>query len=477
MATFTDRDRCTTCKKDKQAYTCNRCLQVYCHTHIGEHRQELDEMLNSINRYKKQFHEMLVERRTDPVTNPCIQQINKLETQHINAIARKADKIRERIRQQTNESLDPILMNSNKLCEDIELFCKQNEYDEIKLKELNAQSNNLKQQYDLFTEQNTKICMLTDFSRPIISAHVQMPNIPEHSTWTKQGITAAGGNGQGSDLNQLNKPVGLCIDDDDETIYIVDQCNHRIIAWKKDATNGKIVAGENGQGSKRNQLDSPSAVIIDETNNALIIADTGNNRVIRWSLESDAQNKVLIKDIKCLDLAMDHLGYLYVSDTNRHEIRRLKIGDKKATLVAGGNGQGDRLNQLNTPSRFYIGENGTIYISDWGNHRVMKWIKDATEGILIAGGNGEGNKLKQLSQPNGIIVDQRGTIYLADSSNNRIISWSKDGVIEVIISRNKCETEVNQLNTPVDLAFDRQNNLYILECENHRVQKFTFKTQ
>ena len=47
---------------------------------------------------------------------------------------------------------------------------------------------------------------------------------------------------------------------------------------------------------------------------------------------------------------MDHQRYLYVSDTRKDEVRRYTIGDKNGIVVAGGNGQGNQLNQLNFPT-------------------------------------------------------------------------------------------------------------------------------
>ena len=47
----------------------------------------------------------------------------------------------------------------------------------------------------------------------------------------------AGGNGSGSGINQLFNPRGLFVDDD-QTIYIADRSNHRIVEWKSDATSG-----------------------------------------------------------------------------------------------------------------------------------------------------------------------------------------------------------------------------------------------
>jgi hypothetical protein len=46
--------------------------------------------------------------------------------------------------------------------------------------------------------------------------------------WKQQGITVAGGNGKGKQLNQLSYPYDICIDDDD-TIFIADFENDRIL--------------------------------------------------------------------------------------------------------------------------------------------------------------------------------------------------------------------------------------------------------
>ncbi|CAF4372843.1 unnamed protein product, partial [Rotaria magnacalcarata] len=83
---------------------------------------------------------------------------------------------------------------------------------------------------------------------------------------------------------------------------------------------------------------------------------------------------------------MDEQRYLYVSNAGSDEVRRYKFGENIGTLVAGGNGQGDGLNQLNYPRHLFVDRHQNVYVSDYNNHRVMKWNKGATEGIVVAGG-------------------------------------------------------------------------------------------
>ncbi|CAF2808597.1 unnamed protein product [Rotaria sp. Silwood2] len=66
---------------------------------------------------------------------------------------------------------------------------------------------------------------------PSVDIH---PNV----TWSKNGVTVAGGNGRGNESNQLGGPRGLYVDDD-QTVYVAAFFNNRIVEWKRGATRGK----------------------------------------------------------------------------------------------------------------------------------------------------------------------------------------------------------------------------------------------
>jgi sugar lactone lactonase YvrE len=307
-------------------------------------------------------------------------------------------------------------------------------------------------------------CFLLEFSFSYIN---------HNTTWRQDGITIAGGNQQGDQLNQLSSSGGIYVDDDNQCIYIADYSNHRIVKWKRDAKNGEVVAGGNGKGNRMDQLKWPTNVIVDKKNYSLIICDNGNKRVIRCSLGNHKNQQIIISDIYCGGLTMDNNGDLYVSDREKNEVRRWKIGDKKGTIVAGGNGKGNNLNQLNYSTYIFVDQDYSVYVSDCENHRLMKWMKGAKEGIIVAGGQGQGNSLKQLSYPGGVIVDFLGNVYVADSYNNRIMRWLK-GSSEgsIIVGGNGQGKQSNQFDSPSGLSFDRQGNLYVVDSWNHQVQKF-----
>ncbi|CAF1417026.1 unnamed protein product [Adineta steineri] len=284
-------------------------------------------------------------------------------------------------------------------------------------------------------------------------------------------ITVAGGNEPGQQLNQLYHPFGISVDKN-KNIFIADFNNHRIVEWEYNATAGQIMAGRNEQGNRMDQLNHPTDVIVDQQNYSIIIADRGNRRVIQWLNQTQ---QVLIDNIDCARLAMHRNEFVYVSDCEKNEVRRWKMGEynNEGVIVAGGNDKGNQLNQLNKPSFIFVDEDQSVYVSDTNNHRVMKWRIGAEEGRIVAGGNGDGRNLNQLYHPQGIIVDHLGQIYVADSQNHRVMRWCEGNEVgEIIIGGNGFGNRSNQLSCPCGLSFDEEGNFYVADNFNHRIQKF-----
>ena len=298
--------------------------------------------------------------------------------------------------------------------------------------------------------------------------------LPTNPRWSQNGVTVAGGNGKGDAVNQIRYPHGLDIDDVNQSIVIADWGNDRIMEWKMGASNGKVIAGGQGQGKQLDQLDRPSDVLIDKETNSVFIADAGNRQVLRWCPhEETIQAEVIADNIVCQGLAIDCQRYLYVSDTVEDEVRRYTIGDKNGIVVAGGNGRGNQLNQLNYPTYLFVDDEQAVYVSDTSNDRVMKWNKGANEGVVVAGGRGQGSALTQLSYPRGLFVDTSDTIYVADARNDRVMRWPKGAQQgTVIVGGNGGGNAANQLYYTDGLSFDRRGNLYVADANNHRVQRF-----
>ncbi|CAF4716207.1 unnamed protein product, partial [Rotaria socialis] len=100
----------------------------------------------------------------------------------------------------------------------------------------------------------------------------------------KEGIVVAGGQGQGNALTQLYHPQGLFVDTLG-TLYVADYGNHRVMRWTQgDKKQGAVIVGGNGQGEGANQSSYPWGLSFDRHGN-LYVADAGNSRVQRFSIE------------------------------------------------------------------------------------------------------------------------------------------------------------------------------------------------
>jgi gliding motility-associated-like protein len=210
------------------------------------------------------------------------------------------------------------------------------------------------------------------------------------SSLTRDWSTVAGGNGIGSNADQLAYPTFLFVDKQ-ENIYVCDGGNHRIQKWAPGASSGVTVAGNGGQGPGASQLAYPCGVYVDCSGN-IFVADSYNNRIQKWA-----------------------------------------AGDSTGTTVAGGHGLGANANQLHDPTGLWLDGNGNIYIADAGNNRIQKWAPGAAGGITLASSPRSEINTNNLIDPFGLFVDFAGDMYISNAFGDRIMLWTPDATAPVTL--------------------------------------------
>ncbi|CAF4105669.1 unnamed protein product [Adineta steineri] len=174
-------------------------------------------------------------------------------------------------------------------------------------------------------------------------------------------------------------------------------------------------------------------------------------------------NTVCVQHPRCHELPLCYP--IALSKQNIFPLRTNKINLKwkqNAITVAGGNGEGQQLNQLNYPYGIFIDEKKNVLIADYFNHRIVEWKYNAIEGHIIAGGNGLGNQLDQLHSPIDVIVNpQNHSIVIADWGNRRVIQWLNQKQ-QILILNTDC----------VSLAMDKNDFLYVSDHGKNEVRRW-----
>ncbi|CAF2069996.1 unnamed protein product [Rotaria magnacalcarata] len=100
----------------------------------------------------------------------------------------------------------------------------------------------------------------------------------------KEGIVVAGGQGEGDAPTQLYRPQGLFVDTLG-TLYVADTSNNRVMRWNQgDKKQGTVIVGGNDYGAEANQFRNSYGLSFDRYGN-LYVADQYNHRVQRFSIE------------------------------------------------------------------------------------------------------------------------------------------------------------------------------------------------
>ena len=112
-----------------------------------------------------------------------------------------------------------------------------------------------------------------------------------------------------------------------------------------------------------------------------------------------------------------------------------------------------------------------IFYRDHDIRAVFK--KDTFKVRTIAGGKGKGFNMNQFNYPTGIAYDIDENLYVSDMNNHRIQKWMKGATIGITVAGgNSYGSASNQFNEPGKITIDPLGTLYIADTENHRIQKW-----
>lgn len=159
------------------------------------------------------------------------------------------------------------------------------------------------------------------------------------------------------------------------------------------------------------------------------------------------------------------------------------IAGNGTTGFSGDNGIATN-SQLSHPTDVDVDSYGNVYFSDRDNHRIRKidlnGIITTVAGTGVAGYSGDGSFAvnAQIHFPLGIKIDNNNNIYFVDNNNHCVRKINPNGIISTVAGNGSSGYTGDggiatnaKLNSPIDIAIDNYNNLYIADSYNNRIRK------
>ena len=346
----------------------------------------------------------------------------------------------------------------------------------------------------------------------------------------------------------LFTPSGIAVDarNGQVHLYIADTGNARVLAWQ--AINSyqignppDLILGQSGPGYSvvngigTKGLALPVALAVDPQTGNLYVADSGDNRVVRFpspfsnlgSAEPDTvygqpnfttqtANSGGISSSSMNQpqgVAFDSAGNLWVADTGNHRVLRFASGSLNSptppaadTVLGQKDFSSNRANAggpvsaqgLNGPLGLAFDAQNNLYVSDFGNARVLKFAAPLGPSNTVVGavavfgapnlttGSMAGTQPSSstLNGPAGVAVDSSGNVYVAVPADNRVMVFAATGgaALNVLGQTGFTTTRANAgtapraspstLFNPADVKVDSSGNVYVADLGNNRVLQF-----
>ena len=259
-------------------------------------------------------------------------------------------------------------------------------------------------------------------------------------------------------------PHGIFINTDN-TIYLADPGNNRILIWYNSSINPSITIYGN--------LLYPSSLFV--TANGDIYGDDSylTYKINKWT--SDTNTSVVAMNVsgECWGLFIDINNNLYCSMRYLHKVvtKSLNTNSNIQKIVAGTGCIGSSSNTLNEPLGIFVDNILGLYVADLRNNRIQLFLLGELAAITVAG-NGSTSITITLNYPTGVVLDADNYLFIADYISNRIVGSGPNGFRCLVGCSGVASSASNTLNNPVTMVFDSYGNMYVVDQANQRIQKF-----
>jgi DNA-binding beta-propeller fold protein YncE len=265
--------------------------------------------------------------------------------------------------------------------------------------------------------------------------------------------------GSGPPDGLFNEPSGLAVDTD---VFVADAVNQRVQEFGL-LGNLELMWGHRGWGVDLMGFAWPRDLTANETTGKIWVADTKNSRITEFTRSGVATGRKAGHDGSASDALHWPLGIasvgsdVVVADTGNNRVERWSGTTLLPTWTVGG---------FVAPNDVSV-YNGVVYVADSGGHRIVRL--DAATGAFIDSFGGT-----YLHYPAGVVVNPaNGDVWVADTTWNRLVEFTPVGAkVQVFGSQaGGISPPHGKFNYPTKLEISN-GLLYVTDQWNDRIEVF-----
>lgn len=123
------------------------------------------------------------------------------------------------------------------------------------------------------------------------------------------------------------------------------------------------------------------------------------------------------------------------------------------------------------PHGLEVDKENNIWVTDVALHQIFKFSSDGNLLLTLGEAKVPGNDAEHFNLPTDITVSNDGSFYVSDGyGNSRVVKFSKEG--EYLFEWGTFGNKQGEFNTPHGIDLDNNENVYVADRENNRIQKF-----
>ena len=171
-----------------------------------------------------------------------------------------------------------------------------------------------------------------------------------------------------------------------------------------------------------------------------------------------------------IDLAIHDDGRLFVMNRGAPVFTRIGVTNMNEDYLYEFSSHGDGEGQLRLAAGIALSNDGSVvYITDEYHHRIS--VFDADSGDFVRAWGTHGSADGEFDGPTGIRVDADENLYITDENNHRVQKITAEG--RHLLTFGGAGSGEGELNMPWGICIAPDGSIFVADWRNDRIQQFS----